>query len=86
VEEGLTSMPLQSLHDTPTLQLPQVDFMILATTNDPRPAFSSMETRADAVDIVLATFVCFHASMIRYVSDARSSEVILRVAADREVA
>jgi hypothetical protein len=76
-------VPLQGLHDTPTLQLPQVDFMILTTTDDPRPALGGVETRADAVDVVLPAFVCFHASVTRYVSGACPGEVIT---ADREVA
>ena len=79
-------MPLQDLHDTPTLQLPEVDFMILATTDDPSPAFGSVETRADTIHVVLAAFVCFHASIAHYMSDACSSEAILWVSTDREVA
>ena len=76
-------MPLQGLDDTPTLQLPQVNFMILATTDDPCPVLGNMETRADAVDVVLAAFVGFHASITQYVSEACSHKVI---AADRKVA
>ncbi len=81
-----TIVPLQDLDDTPTLQLPQVDFMILATTDDPRPALGMVETRPDAVHVVLAAFVCFHAPIAHYVSGACSDEVISWVVADREVA
>lgn len=85
-EGKLTIVPLQNLDDTPTLQLPQVDFMIFATTDNPRPALGIVEICADAVYVVLAAFVCFHAPMAHYVSGACSDGVILRVVADREVA
>ena len=66
--EGLTVVPLQYLYDTATLQLPEVDFVILATTDDPRPALGGVETRADAVHVVLAALVCFHAPITHYIS------------------
>ena len=85
-ESKHTSVPLQDLHDTPTLQLPQVDFMVLATTDDPCPTFGIVETCADAVHVVLAAFVSFHAPIAHYVSGVCSDRVILWVAANREVA
>ena len=68
--EGLTIVPLQDLYDTATLQLPKVDFVVLATTDDPCPALGGVETRADAVHVVLAAFVCFHTSVTHCISEA----------------
>lgn len=60
--------------------------MILATTDDPRPALGIVETCADAVHVVFAAFVCFYASIARYMLGVCPDGVILRVVANREVA
>ena len=68
--EELTVVPLQDLYDTTTLKLPEVDLVILATTDDPCPALGGVETCPNAVHVVLAAFVCFHASITHYLSEA----------------